>query len=137
MIGQVKTIQGVKTVVPLSNETATDSVALGNMETVTSNAVAEMFSKPLDNTKFEFSATEGSAVTAQCTGICYITFAQQNGSATYIWEDGVNLLANDNYTPNVAWWRCFTILIRKGHQYSWTGPNGSIQNQKFLPLNIQ
>lgn len=43
MIGQVKTINGVKTVVPLSNETATDSVAPGNMESVTSNAVAQSF----------------------------------------------------------------------------------------------
>jgi hypothetical protein len=41
MIGQVKTINGVKTVVPLSNEVATDSVAPGNMESVTSNAVAQ------------------------------------------------------------------------------------------------
>lgn len=40
MIGQVKTINNVKTVVPLSNEVATDSVDSGNMESVTSNAVA-------------------------------------------------------------------------------------------------
>lgn len=40
MIGKVKLIGGVKTVVPLSNETATDSISSGNMETVTSNAVA-------------------------------------------------------------------------------------------------
>lgn len=44
MIGQVKTINGVKTVVPLSNEVATDSVASGNMEPVSSNAVANAIS---------------------------------------------------------------------------------------------
>ena len=43
MIGKVKLIGGVKTVVPLSNETATDSVSSGNMEAVTSNAVAQSF----------------------------------------------------------------------------------------------
>ena len=43
MIGKVKIINNVKTVVPLSNETASDSVASGNMETVTSNAVAQSF----------------------------------------------------------------------------------------------
>lgn len=46
MIGKVKLIGGVKTVVPLSNETATDSVASGNMETVTSNAVALAINPP-------------------------------------------------------------------------------------------
>lgn len=107
------------------------------MQSVSSNAVAGMFSKPLDNTKFAFSTTEGAPVTAQYTGICYITFDQQNNGATYIWEDGVFLLASDNYTPNVAWWRCFTILIRKGHQYSWTGTNGTIRGQTFLPFDIQ
>lgn len=44
MIGQVKKINGVKTVIPLSNEVATDSIESGNMESVTSNAVAQVTS---------------------------------------------------------------------------------------------
>lgn len=40
MIGQVKTINGTKQIVPLSGETVIDSVTQGSMSAVTSNAVA-------------------------------------------------------------------------------------------------
>lgn len=43
-IAQVQTINGVKTVVPLSGSTPSNEVALNNMHSVTSNAVAKSLS---------------------------------------------------------------------------------------------
>ena len=41
MIGQVQLVNGVKTVVPVSGEVSTDNVTVNNMQSVTSNAVAQ------------------------------------------------------------------------------------------------
>ena len=105
------------------------------MHSVSSNAVADIFSADVDNTKFAFNTNSNTEVTAQCTGICYIIFNQQNTSATDILENDNLLIMNDHYANN-SWYRSFTVLIRKGRKYKWRGSGGSIQLQTFIPFNI-
>lgn len=109
------------------------------MQSVSSNAVAGLFNSSIDNTKFAFSSTANTEVTAQHTGICYITFDQRNTGGTTIIENGKSLISDDNYMSMSGYlssYRYFTILIRKGRRYSWIGTDGVIYRQQFIPFNI-
>lgn len=109
-----------------------DTVQSGNMHAVTSNAVAEMFSAPLSN-DFEISF---SNQTANYTGILYVTIVKQNTTTVEIKEDNNRILGTDLGVTD-AKVSCFTILIRKGHQYmiDKSGDSGcSIYYQKFIKI---
>lgn len=85
MIGQVKTINGVKTVVPLSNEVATDSVASGNMESVTSNAVA----KALQGSVFNSDGTPGNYFLLAKANVSTASVPYIQGDLYLSYHDGV------------------------------------------------
>lgn len=106
-----------------------------NLHAVTSNAVADIFSADIDNTKFALSTTEKVEVTAQYTGLLYVTIRQQNTSGSSIFENGTELISNDNYSDG-SYYRNFTVLIRKGKKYKWVGNSGTLYMQKFIPFNL-
>lgn len=112
-----------------------DVVEEGNLHAVTSNAVADIFSADIDNTKFALSTTEKVEVTAQYTGLLYVVIKQQNTSSSSIFENGTKLINNDNYS-NDSYYRTFTVLIRKGRKYKWEGNSGVIYLQNFIPFNL-
>ena len=84
MIGKVKTVNGIKQIIPISSETLIDSVAQGSMVAVTSNAVAE----ELNNRPSNFVFATMSDYTAVASTI-------PNGSLVLI-EDEVNYVIGDN-----------------------------------------
>ena len=83
MIGQVKTINGIKQIVPISSETLIDSVTQGSMVAVTSNAVAVA----LQNTSSNYVFPTMADYTAVASTV-------PNGSAVYI-ENENNYLIGD------------------------------------------
>jgi hypothetical protein len=102
------------------------------MHSVTSNAVAEMFNNAIDNTKFAMSNNANTEVTANYTGILYLNVTQTNAATTAVFENGTRILQCDMYT-GTSYYNCFTILIRKGYKYSWSGQN-TIHSQSFIPF---
>lgn len=112
-----------------------DEVKSRDMHAVTSNAVADIFSADIDNTKFALSTTANVEVTARYTGILYVTIEQSNTSGSSIVENGTELISDDNYAVN-SYYRNFTVLIRKGRKYKWTGTSGTVHSQKFIPFNL-
>ena len=107
----------------------------GNLHAVSSNAVANIFSADIDNTKFALSTTASVEVTAQYTGLLYVVIRQQNTSGSSIFENGTELITNDNYS-NGSYYRTFTVLIRKGRKYKWAGNSGVVYLQNFIPFNL-
>jgi hypothetical protein len=118
-----------------STQYPVDVVQDGNMHAVTSNAVADIFSADIDNTKFALSTTANVEVTAQYTGLLYVVIRQDNTSGSTIYENETGLVVNDNYSEG-SYYRTFTILIRKGRKYKWAGNSGSIYFQRFIPFNL-
>lgn len=112
-----------------------DVVEEGNMHAVTSNAVADIFSANIDNTKFALSTTSNVEVTAQYTGLLYVVISQSNTGGSTIVEDGTVLIADDNYADGSNY-RNFTVLIRKGRKYKWVGNGGKVSIQNFIPFNL-
>lgn len=118
-----------------SSETEGNPTKKVKVESLVPSIVSKVFENPIDNTKFALSATGGTNVTAQCTGLLYVQFAKTDASTTVVFEDDTALIGSDLYISGVAYYISFTILIRKGHQYKWlqAGVN-TIQNQNFIPF---
>ena len=112
-----------------------DVVEEGNLHAVTSNAVADIFSANIDNTKFALSTTANVEVTAQYTGLLYVVIKQENTNRSAIFENGTELIADDNYSEG-SYYRTFTVLIRKGRKYKWMGNSGIMYFQNFIPFNL-
>lgn len=110
MIGKVKIINNVKTVAPLSNETATDSVASGNMETITSNAVAQALewqtlSKAEAEAYFGFqfasgySGSVGVDTFAKSANLLIMSLYLDNISGSYIGTTSTAVIGTCNIRP--------------------------------------
>ena len=112
-----------------------DVVEEGNLHAVSSNAVADIFSANIDNTKFALSTTANVEVTAQYTGLLYVVIRQENTNRSAIFENGTELIADDNYSEG-SYYRTFTVLIRKGRKYKWMGNSGIMYLQNFIPFNL-
>ena len=69
-----------------------DEVAVDNMHSVTSNAVAKLFSANIDNTKFTLTTTNQQA---QYTGLLYCVIQQNTTNNVIIYEDDAELLVDD------------------------------------------
>lgn len=109
-----------------------DVVQSGNMHAVSSNAVAGIFGKAIDNTKFEMPATAQTEVTANCTGLLYINVKQNNTATTAFYENNIQIAYSDMYTGD-CFFNNFTLLIRKGYTYKWSG-QATIDRQSFIPF---
>ena len=109
MIGQVKTINGVKTVVPLSNEVTTNSVASGNMEPITSNAVYNAINVAKGNiTKIvETQGTFGSFADLQTAVLGFSGLRFDCVSLTFASGDPNAPIT----TPEYYWWNVITYGI--------------------------
>ena len=123
------------------NAVPVNEVAVNNMHSVTSNAVAEaianIFSANIDNSKFSMPAINQEAVTADYTGFYYMTVQSSNTATVTIWEDDNKICNSDLYTSS-GFVKQFVVLVRKGRKYKWSAGSGthSIQFQYFVPFNI-
>lgn len=99
---------------------------------------AKIFSSNIDNTKFQMPAFNAQAVEAQYTGLLYVRTVGDNSATELIYEDDNILLGSDIYVsyPYIANYKCYTVLIRKGHSYRMEAGSGthSIYAQQFIPL---
>lgn len=98
------------------------------MHSVSSNAVANLFSANIDNTKFTLTTTNQQA---QYTGLLYCVIQQNTTNNVIIYEDDAELLVDDRggeYSYNHS----FTVLIRKGHRYKYN--IGTMAKSNFIPF---
>lgn len=105
------------------------------MQSVTSNAVAELFSANIDNTKFTITTAN---ITAQYTGIAYLTLRLFTSNNVFIYEDDVPILVDDRGS-SASYNHQFTFLVRKGHNYRYgdtAGDISTINYFSFIPFNI-
>lgn len=109
-----------------------DEVAIDNMHSVASDAVAKIFLNTIDNTKFEMPTIAQTEVTANYTGILYMNVKQNNTATTAFYENNIQIAYSDMYTGD-CFYNNFTLLIRKGCTYKWTG-QATIDRQFFIPF---
>ena len=103
------------------------------MNAVTSNVVAEMFTKNQVDTSLWLTETNQVALK---TGFLYITFMTSNTQSTVIIEDDVDIIRSDIFVNTNSYLRPFTIFIRKGHRYKVRLNGNTIDSQYFVPFAI-
>ena len=108
-----------------------------NLHAVTSDAVARYVKGVIadavkDNTKFALGAVNVN-VKANYSGILYAIFSKSSTNGASIYEDDVEIWRSDIGGTTFAYSNA-TILIRKGHNYKWSGANVSAITSNFIPL---
>ena len=121
----------IKATIGSIEDTAADQVF-----TASKNYTNSIFQHNVDNTKFAMSSTQSDSVTANCTGILYITFKKDtsNRAVLGVYED-TNMILGSDVVEEVQ--VPGTLLIRKGRSYRWIflgDPNATIGFQTFIPL---
>ena len=89
MIGQVKTINGVKQIVSVSGENVIDSIVDGSMLPVTSNAVYDALSSMSVITKMFISSS--SIIEISLDTIIYVTTSSITVTLSYIVHNGLKV----------------------------------------------
>jgi len=121
----------IKATIGSIEDTAADQVF-----TASKNYTNSIFQHDADNSKFAMSSTQSDSVTANCTGILYVTFKKDtsNRAVLSVYE-GNNLIYGSDVVEEVQ--VPATLLIRKGREYRWLflgDPNASVAFQSFIPL---
>lgn len=120
----------IKATIGSIEDTAADQVL-----TASKNYTNSIFQHDADNSKFALPTTAGT-VTANCTGILYVTFKKDtsNRAVLSVYE-GNNLIYGSDVVEEVQ--VPATLLIRKGREYRWLflgDVNASVGFQMFIPL---
>lgn len=120
----------IKATIGSIEDTAADQVL-----TASKNYTNSIFQHDADNSKFALPTTSGT-VTANCTGILYVTFKKDtsNRAVLSVYE-GNNLIYGSDVVEEVQ--VPATLLIRKGREYRWLflgDVNASVAFQMFIPL---